>query len=1051
MAKPNKPTEKTFQSAFANGLISHGYINRSTSESGDKPTLSHFDRETCLDRELFIRYIYDANKPSTLNAISKQYADKDKEQLASFIIDEYIKAVDANGLDHVLSKGFYINDDAAFHIEVTCPCPAASANLALLTRYKKNIYSFIRECSIDADGTEIVDFCIFRNGILYAMIELKYTKSGQNVKHAIKQWQNDRSIKSRAMQPNVGCLVWFAQDEDEVFFSTNIGEMGFLPFNQGSNKDGDITEIGAGNDLPLGAVYKTAYMYEDILVPPAWDYVVDKMLLSQVRDMPTFPRYHQYNTVREIDEITEPLVENPSLPKITFLTQQAPGAGKTLEIAWSSILLAHKMTLANKAIYDKVIVVTDRIAAVSNIADELVSAGALPAGYVDYAEKGSKSLLDAVKSECRIIISSAQKFLHKGEEVGIYNADRNVRYAVFIDEAHDNTEGKNQGEITDALLGLTRIYESINDENSKAKNNHIDWFAFTATPKPTTLEMFGRKDANGNYFPHTVYSMKQAIEEGFIIDVLDNVYIIDTRHTAEKSVEEDPVYQSKQAKNALQKEAENSWDFIRYERIPLIVEHFRDAVDGYLLGGEEKALVVCNGIENAVKYKQAFDEFCAEQGYDIPALVAFSGTAVVNGEKHTESSLNPGVRGSIGDAFKKATGTDLPRFMFVANKYQQAYDLDKLCAGYICKHIGSDIHLVQTYGRFNRVAFDKNGNKKKTVIVDFSNSWDEICEAFRPFYSTFGKQPETSKSVKEAMGEVIDTGIIEQALFTMFASYIYQAKNGAAPAVLAAMQMQYDLPIDDAYAKFEALSDEDKKTAKKAIKAYRRAFSFQKILDPASVGDAETTMDEFLASLSNKMSGRSERDSFELPSGEVEFVSHSQVVADAVTNGKHFDGSDASMERWIDSHTDELSIDPVDERDWNARSEEKEAKAQEDRAEFLSVIVDEYNANNKGLNVNKGRIGVIMDRVVESLTRDERLRQAALSNDIEDYRKQYYAKAKDYSHSIPIEMMSGDAADIDDIMFFMSLWDTRQDDIVKLMGFHCDGVFYKLRREAVGQ
>lgn len=1036
----NTPKERTFQKAFVAGLVSNGYTVRS---------LHDFDANTCLDTEMFISYIKNAQS-SIYSAAQRQYKDKTKEQLDDFIVSEYIKAVDELGLDHVLVHGFSI-DSNNFHFHVTCPRPSSTANPELLGRYKKNTYSVIEEAYIDDEGNDRVDVLVFRNGVLYAMFELKYTKSGQNYRHAIKQWQKERDPKSRAMQANKGCLVYFAMDEDEVYFTTDVS-VGFLPFNQGSNKNqNDIREIGAGNDLVLGTTYKTSYMFDDILAPATFDYIFDKLALSEVRPVPTFPRYHQYATVMAVDEMTEPLVVDPMASGMTFLTQQAPGAGKTLEISWAAIMLASKKALDESAVYDKVVIITDRIAAVKNVADELSGAGCLPTGFVKYAKEGSQSLLDAMRSSCRIVVSSSQKFLegNKGRDIALYNARRGVRYAVFIDEAHDATEGKNQGDITDALLGIERAYGKITEIGDLDSQNRIDWFAFTATPKESTLQLFGHKATDGNYVPHTVYSMKQAIEEGFILDVLDNVYTIDTHHQAVKAIEDDPKYQSGKAKRALNRRGENDWKFIREVRIPAIVEHFRSDVDGKLLGGKEKALVACSSRENAVRYKMACDEYCAEQGYDIETCVAFSGHVSVDGEKKNENTMNPGIRGDVGEAFKRTDGEKVLRIMFAANKFQQAYDLPELCAGYICKHVGSSIALVQLYGRFNRVAFT-DGEQKKTVIVDYANTWEEICEAHRPFYSTFGKQPQNAKDIEQAYDDVMSCGIVEALQLGQFAGYMDATNNPDLPeAAITAIQPMYDMPIDDAYSKYDVREDDEKKAIKKTLSEYRKVFAFTRIISPDEITRDELVLDGFLNPLLKKMSGRTECEEISIDEGQVEFVDHVQTVSDAVSNGLHIDGSDASMEAWMDAHTDELSTDPVAERDYNARAEEKEAKAQEERTEFLSVIVEDYNENNGDKPVEKSVISTVLDKVVYMLSVDDKLRQAALSNNIDDYRKQYLQRAKEISHGLPVQLMGTGDTKIEDVVFFMNLWENRKEDITRLMGFHCEGVFYKLRREAM--
>lgn len=296
----------------------------------------------------------------------------------------------------------------------------------------------------------------------------------------------------------------------------------------------------------------------------------------------------------------------------------------------------------------------------------------------------------------------------------------------------------------------------------------------------------------------------------------------------------------------------------------------------------------------------------------------------------------------------------------------------------------------------------------------------------------------------------MDCGIIENLHLGQFAGYMEAANNPELPeAALVAMQPMYDMPIDDAYAKYDVQDGKAKKDIKKTLSEYRQAFAFQRIISPANITRDELVLDGFIDPLMKKMGGRTKRDEIKFDEGQIEFVDHVQTVSDAISNGQHIDGTDASMGQWMDEHTDELSVDPVAERDYNARAQEKETKAQEDRTEFLSIIVEDYNHSNSEKEVEKTTINMLLDKVVYILSNDEKLRQAALSNNIDDYRKQYLQRAEEISLGLPYQMMGSGDTSIQDVVFFMHLWESRKEDISKAMNFHCEGVFYHLRREAM--
>lgn len=594
-----------------------------------------------------------------------------------------------------------------------------------------------------ASDKERVDVVIFLNGLAIMSFELKCNFAGQSYEDAIYQYRTERNPKTRLFLFKAGCLVNFAMDLNEVYMTTKLDGQAtfFLPFNMGN---GEGVNAGKGNPV-YEDKYSVSYMWEDILTKETVLDLINKFIFietkestdeltgkKKIKETLIFPRYHQLDVIRK-------LLADVGINKTSqnYLIQHSAGSGKTNSIAWLAHRLSSLHDADNKIIYDNIIVVTDRI-----VVDRQLQSAILgiehKTGLIRVMDDkcSSADLASALKGNTKIIATTIQKFPYIVDSV---SGLKEKKFAVIIDEAHSSTSGKDMSAITMTLgagdvdidtEGALDSEDIIVDEISRnGKQPNVSIFAFTATPKSTTLQLFGKVNAKGQREAFHIYSMKQAIEEGFILDVLQNFTEYKTFYQINKEIEEDPRCKTVEAKRQIARFVELHETNIA-QRIEVIIEHFRTTVMNEL-GGMAKAMVITQSRASAVKYRQAFEDYIQRKGYkNIHALVAFSGKVKLpDGEKeYTESSIN----GFSEDKLTKEFEKDDNRVLLVANKYQTGFDQPKLCAMYVLKKLRG-VNAVQTFSRLNRIfpPFEK-----KTFILDFINKYEDIVKAFEPYYTT---------------------------------------------------------------------------------------------------------------------------------------------------------------------------------------------------------------------------------------------------------------------------------------------------------------------------
>ena len=707
----------------------------------------YYDREHAIDRGMLEEFLGDT-QPDTLSTLKRVYG----ERALDVVVSEYERACRSRGTAQVdvLRSGI---DVGSVHVDLLYGKPASDLNPELMRRYGANRLSIMEEVWIDDNSR--IDLVLFVNGIAWASVELKYGPEGSTWRDAVYQWTYERDHKNRLLEFQVGTIVDFAMDETECHMTTRLdGEATrFIPFNRGR---GVGIDQGKGNPEDDGSGdYPTHYVWDDVLTfdsviellmkfvfvsrKEEYDQIHEKRVLKEAV---IFPRYHQRDVLHKM---LSSVYEHGS--ELNYLIQHSAGSGKTYTISW----LAHRLSSLHGAdgaqVFDTVVVATDR-KVVDRQLQAAIKSLERTTGVVKVMGEdcGSADLSDALfEGRAKIVVTTLQKFLYVDELAGKLN-DR--RFAVIIDEAHNSTAGRNLmaiqnavgGEVADGDEDVTDTYERL--VRSHGKRDNMSVFAFTATPKPRTLKLFGSVDpANPDLQRafHT-YSMKQAIEEGFILDVLKNYIEYRTYYKVSKAVEDDPLLQSAKAKREIARVAELDDTNIN-QRIGIIVEHFRNHVLGQCgLGGREKAMVVTTGREEAVRYRAALQAYIERHRYDdVRALVAFSGKVPLDekldgfagsktskGWEYTEAGMN----GFPDTKTAAMFDTDDYNVLLVANKFQVGFDQPKLCAMYVMKKL-RDVEAVQTLSRLNRML-----PGKRTIVLDFVNTCEDMEQAFSRYYTT---------------------------------------------------------------------------------------------------------------------------------------------------------------------------------------------------------------------------------------------------------------------------------------------------------------------------
>lgn len=665
----------------------------------------------------------------------------------------FSNACSAYGVLEVLRKGFKTK---GITFKVCYFKPESELNQTAAALYSKNTFNCVRQWRYSADNKNSVDMVLVLNGIPVFAFELKNQYTGQTVDNAKTQWMYDRDNREVCFQFNNRVLAFFAVDQTDVYMTTKLARKDtfFLPFNQGSNGAGN--DGGAGNPAnPFG--YPTAYLWEDVFNRDSMMDIIKKFINLQVESTKEkmadgtektvikkkliFPRYHQLDVVRKL--IAD--VRDNGAGK-NYLIQHSAGSGKSNSIAWTAYRLASLFNDENKPIYSSVIIVTDRTVLDRQLQETISSFDHTLGAVVTIDDKkNSQDLKNAINDGARIIVTTLQKFPVIYKEVDAANGKN---YAVIVDEAHSSQTGNSALKLKAALADTEKAlkeyaeYEGkeedeIDLENDKilqemithGKHLNLSFFAFTATPKDKTLELFGTQYNDGSFHPFHIYSMRQAIEEGFILDVLQNYMTYETCFKIAKTVPDNPELSSSRATKIIRK-YEELHPYNISQKSQIIVETFRHTTMGKI-GGKGKMMVVTSSRLAAVKYFKEIKKYIAEKGYnDMDVLVAFSGSVKEGGEEYTEPQLNVRKDGThIAENQLKSEFHDNFDILIVAEKYQTGFDEPLLHTMVVDKKL-KNVKAVQTLSRLNRTCLGKND----TFVLDFINTKESIEEAFQPFY-----------------------------------------------------------------------------------------------------------------------------------------------------------------------------------------------------------------------------------------------------------------------------------------------------------------------------
>jgi len=708
----------------------------------DKSSSKDYDRDLCINTKILFEFIQQT-QPTSYDKIVQRGKDKFLKRLKTQIKQK--------GIITLLRKGI---KDLDLNIHLYYKKPSSDLNQKAITNYNANNFSVTRQLYYSLANSNSLDMVILINGLPIITLELKNHWTGQTVKNAIVQYQKDRDPKEPLFAFG-RCMVHYAVDSNLVYMATHLNgtKTFFLPFNKGDND-------GAGNPVNPNGI-KTSYLWEESLTKENLSNMIENYAqIVEEKDEDTgkikkkliYPRYHQ---LRAVDNVLNHAKTNGVGQR--YLIQHSAGSGKSYSITW----LAHQLVSLHNAdntdtVFDSVIVVTDRRVLDKQIRDN-IKQFAQVSSVVEAIDKGSKQLRKALEDGKKIIVTTVQKFPFVMDEIGTLKAKR---FAIIIDEAHSSQSGETASKMNWVLSEKKTPYgedeehdpepptseDAINELIEKRKMlKNGSYFAFTATPKNKTLETFGDKKADGKFYPFDTYTMKQAIEEGFILDVLKNYTTYQSYYKLDKSAEENPEFETKQANKKLRAYVE-SHPFSIMEKAKIMVNHFNTDVHNQIKG-QAKAMVVCKSINNAIRYYYAFKEYLKEINSPHKCIIAFSGTKEIDNNEVDEPRLNGFSSGDIPKMFKKKEY----RFLIVANKFQTGFDQPLLHTMYVDKKL-KDVQAVQTLSRLNRSA----PNKVDTFVLDFFNTIEDIKEAFEPFYTTTILSEETDANKLNDLQEALD-------------------------------------------------------------------------------------------------------------------------------------------------------------------------------------------------------------------------------------------------------------------------------------------------------
>ncbi len=939
---PEELLEKGFEEYIEEHLLRNGYVKGSPDD---------YNKEYALDTKLLFEFLEDT-QPKKMDKLRQIHKDQYKFKILKRLNTE----LNNRGMIDVLRHGI---KDYGVYLDLAYFRPASKLNDEMIKLYEKNRISVTRQVHYSTKNENSIDMLICINGLPVVVLELKNPFTGQTYQDAIMQYKKDRSPNELLFQFKKRAIVFFAVDTQEAYMTTRLSgdKTSFLPFNKGC--DG-----GKGNpDNPDGL--KTDYLWEEILQKDSLMDILKRFVFIETQEKKDidgntytsetviFPRYHQLDVVRKLEADAKKKGVGTN-----YLVQHSAGSGKTNSISWLAHRLANLHDDNDNPVFDSVIVITDRRVLDRQLQDSIYQLEH-KYGVVQKIDKDSNQLADALKSGTRIIISTLQKFPFIIEKVGEL---KSRKYAVIIDEAHSSSAGENMASLREVLSVSTLEEAAKLDEElegkeydpeeeilktikKRGKQPNISFFAFTATPKAKTLEMFGTIGPDGLPHPFHLYSMRQAIEEGFILDVLQNYVTYETYFKLAKKIEDDPTFDRAKATKALTRYVSLHPHNIA-QKTEIMVEHFR-SVTRHKIGGRAKAMVVTSSRLHAVRYKHAFDEYIKKKGYkDMKTLVAFSGTVKDGGVDYKESDMNGFKESELPERF----ATDEYQVLLVAEKYQTGFDQPLLHTMYVDKKL-SGVKAVQTLSRLNR----KCAGKDDTFILDFVNKAEDIQEAFKPYYqATIVEEVTEPNLLYDIETQLHSYGVYLKEELDKFAYIYFKPKDKKTSKDRAMLNHLIDITVE----RFKKLEEQRKQDFSSQATKYIRLYSF--ILQITPFEDVELhKLYVYLTYLLKK-----------LPKGKGSTVHLADEIAlEYYTTRKTFEGS-ISL-----TADDEVSVTPVKFAGTGVKEEQEE---------YLSSIIERLN-KRFGTDFTKAD-QLSVEQIKEDFAADEDLVQKAKTNTIDDFR-----------------------------------------------------------------
>ncbi len=944
--------EKNFEDDIERYLIEEGGYTK-----GSQTT---YDRERAIDMAVLISFI-EATQEKVWKRYTAKYGTRAEAQLYRMFQDDVARY----GLIYVLRKGI---TDNGMHIKFCYFAPASELNSDLVAKYKANILTVTRQFAYSVQNRNTIDMVLSLNGIPIVALELKNQITGQNLENSKRQWKEDRDPKELLFHFNNRILAYFGVDLYEAAMATELKreKTFFMPFNQGSAGAGSVG--GAGNPVREDGKYITSYMWEEVLRRDTLLSILQRYISLQTEEKLSiivdkhgrekekketstkiiFPRYHQLDVV-------EKLVADTSLNGVgtNYLVQHSAGSGKSNSIAWLTYRLAALHNTQQQNIFNTVFVITDRRVLNKQLQNTILGFDHIE-GQIEVIKDDtpSSALRDIINNDnTRIVICTLHRFPIIYKEL---TSRSGKRYAVIVDEAHSSQSGKSAEKLKaaladtdEALRELAQLEEKeeaqlekerdqlMEDLLSQGQHANLSFYAFTATPKPKTLQTFGLFIEKGatpdkdKYAAYHNYSMLQAIEEGFIMDVLRYYTTYKTSYEIAKKAEDNPEYEESPATRAIKAFHDNHQHVIE-QKTAIIVEKFRE-VTLNCMDGKAKAMVVCSSRAHAVRYFMQIKKYCQENNIvGINPMVAFSGTVSYNNTEYTESKLNSTEARNISEAkLPLYFASELYNILVVADKYQTGFDEPMLHTMFVDKKL-KNVKAVQTLSRLNRWQKDK----RDTYILDFSNDPDDIQKSFEPFYKgtelinpvdvnyvyTFRKDIQMFNLWNEAD---------EENFYNLLANIKTQKDK------LGALSAAFKITVD----RYEELSEEQRFEARNKIKNFVRFYSYMAQI--ARTFDKELYKAYVYADYLYRL----------LPKDPKERVDLNKKIM--LINSKILEGKTISIS---------LSGDTKPVKGENP----KVGKKQEEKFDLLSNIIDKINIMFNGQFSEADR--VIVEAVLEKVT-----------------------------------------------------------------------------------